>query len=105
MTPNPLRIFERWDRPSRAYLLNYLVMALTVFSLYIDSWDSSVANISIGVAIGIVFTKAILRPAGDSVRTQLRTTPPPSVWKTIAFWFFLLLAALSIWQLLRGPNH
>jgi hypothetical protein len=82
----------------------FSILGFVLFGVYILSWDDLVSHLSVGIAIGIFISTAVLQPELYRARPRTRTGAG-SPWKTVVFWGVLLSAAVFIYQIIRGPAH
>jgi hypothetical protein len=71
-------------RPTRKQLLLWLSPALALLSILTNSWNTLVANVSLGIAIGLAVSHLRVKPPAKIQPFPQVTTM--SAMKTFAFW-------------------
>jgi hypothetical protein len=83
----------------------FSIVGFALFGIYVLSWDDLVSHLSIGIAIGIFVSTAVLHPELYKARPRTRMGAQGSAFKTVAFWVLLLAAVYLIYRLFHGPAH
>lgn len=80
-----------------------LAIGFVLISFLARSWDDLVAHVALGIAIGLVLASALFIPRQKDIPNT--ANPTGSIPKTVVFWSMLVLLAVFVYQLVRGPGH